>query len=322
MTALERVGDGTTPETARSHVAILMAVFNGARFLQAQLDSLEAQTHRDWSLHVSDDGSSDDSLALIRDFAERTGRAVTIRQGPSQGYARNFLSLLDATPAEADFVAFCDQDDVWLPEKLSRALDALSQQPADRPALYGTRFWIWFAETGTRRLSQPRPRPTVFRNALAQNFAGGNTMVFNRAALAVAIRTRSAAAGVVSHDWWLYQIVTGVGGVAIHDPEPTILYRQHRSNQIGANDGTRARMVRLRQVLAGRYAQWNASNIAALRAVERDLTDDNRAVLALFEGLRRRGPLGRLSGLHRSGVYRQSLHGTIALWIAAILRRL
>jgi glycosyltransferase involved in cell wall biosynthesis len=309
-------------DSSQPGIAILMALYNGAPFVEEQLLSLDTQTHRNWTLHVSDDGSFDNGTQIINRFANRTARLIDIRQGPGRGYARNFLSLLDA-PAPSDrHVAFCDQDDVWLPEKLERAVAALSAVPANVPALYGSRSWIWFAGRQEQRLSQHRPRPTGFRHALAQNFAGGNTMVFNRTALELALQARDAAQGVVSHDWWLYQLVTGAGGVAIYDPVPSIHYRQHLRNQIGANEGARAGLIRLQQVFAGRYAEWNEGNIAALQAVAHLLTEENRTVLACFADLRRRGVTGRLAGLRRSGVYRQSLKGNCALWLAALLGRM
>ena len=309
-------GDNSQP------VAILMTLFDGAPHVEEQLESLHRQTYRNWTLHVSDDGSRDDGPDRVRAFALRTGHEVRLYRGPGAGYASNFLSLLDAPDDRDGYAAFCDHDDIWLPDKLARAVSALADHPSDRPALYGARTWIWTPDTDARRLSQPRPRPTGFRNALAQNYAGGNTMVFNRAAIDLARRARDAAAGIVSHDWWLYQIVTGGGGTAIFDPEPALLYRQHHRNQIGANDGARAGLARLRHVFAGRYANWNDANLAALDGASNLLTEDSRKVLSHFAACRSRNPARRLVALYRSGLYRQSLRGTLALWAAALFGKL
>lgn len=305
-------------------VAILLTLHDGAEWVAAQLDSLAAQRHEDWTLHVGDDASRDAGPQIVRDFAARVRQPVELLPGPNRGHVRNFLALLDRPGEDAAFVAFCDQDDIWFPDKLTRALAALRALPEDVPALYGARTLNWYPDSGEKRPSQDRPRPTGFRNALTQNFAGGNTMVMNRAAFAILRRAAAvpAAGDVVSHDWWTYQIVTGAGGVALYDPAPVLLYRQHRRNQIGANDSARARAIRLRQVMSGRYRDWNDRNLAALSGAAGLLTPENRAALDRFAAARGAVLPLRLARLRGCGVYRQSRAGTIALWVAAVLGRL
>lgn len=107
---------------ALPRITILLCTFNGARFLAAQLASIEQQTHSNWRLIVSNDGSTDDTLTIIRHFADRVCQPVEIRHGPGRGAAANFLSLATDPEIDGDLFAFCDQDDVWHPAKLSRAL--------------------------------------------------------------------------------------------------------------------------------------------------------------------------------------------------------
>ncbi|WP_156118056.1 glycosyltransferase [Paracoccus sp. PAMC 22219] len=107
------------------HVVILMATWQGAPHLGTQLDSIAAQTHADWSLVVSDDGSTDRTRQIVERFAaDRPTGQVRLVDGPRAGATRNFLSLLDHVPPDA-LAAFCDQDDQWLPHKLARAVAAL-----------------------------------------------------------------------------------------------------------------------------------------------------------------------------------------------------
>lgn len=121
----------TAPRTG--HVAILMATRNGAEFLRAQLDSLAAQDHDDWSLWIGDDGSTDATRAIVEAFAHsHPQRTVSLRDGPRRGSMANFLSLLCAPDIRADFFALADQDDVWLPVRLSRASPPAPQQMAQR----------------------------------------------------------------------------------------------------------------------------------------------------------------------------------------------
>lgn len=315
-----QTGDAIKPP----HVAVLMAVYNGARTLPAQLESLAAQDHANWSVLASDDGSADDSRAVLADFAARDARVRPLR-GPGQGACANFMSLLrqadTAWPADS-WLAFCDQDDVWLPDRLSRGMAALTALPEDRPALYCSRTWITNATLSERRLSAPRPRPPSFSNALVQNVAAGNTILLNAAAARLVKEAAGEVQNVVVHDWWVYQLISGAGGAVVHDDCPTVLYRQHTANEIGANDGTYARLKRIHQLLRGDFRDWNAINITALRRSSHRLTEENRALLEAFATARDAPLLQRLTSLARLHLYRQTRAATIALWIAAVLGRI
>lgn len=304
-------------------IVILLATWNGAANLQAQLDSFCRQTCRPDLLIVSDDGSRDDTLAILQDFAASDpGFAVELRAGPQRSGAHNFLSLLQAVPDDADLVAFSDQDDVWLPDKTARGIRLLGRVPGGTPALLGGRTYVCDAALHNQRMSPLPRRATGFRHALVQNFAGGNTMMLNRAGIALARAAAAEAGRVVAHDWWLYQLISGAGGMVIYDEVPLLLYRQHGANQIGANSGFAAKMRRLRWMLRGRFRRWNAINLAALSASAHRLTPENREVLADFARLQRAGLVERLAILRRLGLYRQGLEGTTSLWLAAVLGRI
>ena len=112
---------------AAEQVAILMGTWNGARFLRAQIESIAAQSHRDWRLVVSDDGSSDLTRAILAAFqAEQGADRVEIREGPRRGFAANFLSLAGDPAIRADAYAFADQDDLWHEDRLARGLARLA----------------------------------------------------------------------------------------------------------------------------------------------------------------------------------------------------
>lgn len=306
-------------------VAILMAVYQGGDNLPAQLDSFARQDHAGWHLLASDDGSRDAGPAILRAFA--ADHPVTLLRGPGQGSAPNFLSLIrasaDHAPAGA-WLAFSDQDDVWLPDRLSRGIAALS--PLEGPALFCSRTWVTDAALKGRRLSAPRPRPPGFANALVQNIVAGNTILVNAegAALlrAAAADLVAAGRGVLMHDWWIYQVMTGAGGRVVHDDRPTLLYRQHEANEVGANDSAQAKAKRLWKLLRGDFRAWNTINIAALRTSGHRLTPENRAVLEAFARGRDGGPGARLATVRRLGLYRQSRASTWALWLSAALKRM
>src|SRR5258708_3964459 len=121
-------------------VTILLCTLNGERFLPEQLASLQKQTFKNWRLIASDDGSSDRTKSILHAFQKsfEPGK-VEIMDGPRRGAPANFLFLACAENLVSDFYAFCDQDDIWEPDKLARAVDLLKKVGPDIPALYGSR---------------------------------------------------------------------------------------------------------------------------------------------------------------------------------------
>lgn len=307
---------------AQDHVVILLALFNGAKTLGAQLESIGKQTHQNWSLIISDDGSSDEWRPHVEDFeTEHVGKSWIVN-GPQKGSTQNFLELIQLAGPMAPFAALCDQDDSWLPPKLQRALCVLNDVPSETPALYASPTFICDKDLAPLRRSKKFRRPPSFANALVQSIAGGNTMVLNRAALDLVQETARHAAHVQAHDWWIYQLVSGAGGVVKYDQMPLVLYRQHGRNQVGANDTILASFRRLYGLLGGRFKRWNAQNIHALEAVNHWLTPEARQTLANFNTATTSAFLPRLSALRQAGLYRQTLRGQIALWVATLINKL
>ena len=239
-------------DLADSPVTILLASFNGARFIAAQLDSIACQSHKNWRLIVSDDGSCDATCEIVRRFQKRfpVGQ-VQLVEGPKCGIAaENFLSLLRRAPE--GYVAFCDQDDVWFKERLARGMRALHRLGPEALGLYGSRTLVTDANLAPLGRSPLLRRPKMFENALVQNFAGGNTMLATPAAGRLLSELAQHTGEVVAHDWWTYMVISACGGTVLYDPEPTIYYRQHGGNLVGANLGVWGHLRRFRRLLAGR----------------------------------------------------------------------
>lgn len=193
-------------------VAILLCTYHGQHYLAEQLDSFQAQSHSNWEVWASDDGSEDDTHAILEAYRQKwpEGR-LSIHLGPAEGFAANFLSLTCKADIDADYYAYSDQDDIWEPDHLSRALDWLKTVPANVPALYSSRTRYIFENGFDLGFSTLFKRLPSFRNALVQSIAGANTMVFNRAARLLLRKTPSQLE-IVFHDWWAYMLVSGCDG--------------------------------------------------------------------------------------------------------------
>lgn len=312
--------DVSPPASCLSRVAILMCTYQGASFLAEQLESIERQTLADWVLHVSDDGSRDATLPLLEAFRNRHGGRVVLWQGPQRGFAANFMSLLHNPHIQAQYFAFCDQDDIWFPDKLERSVDALERLSGNGARLYGSRTQLIDMEGHDIGLSPLFQRLPGFGNALVQSIAGGNTMLLNDAARQLLTRV-PVEMPVVSHDWLAYLLVTGSGGQVVYDRQPTLLYRQHAGNLIGSNLGVMARISRIRRLLSGSFREWTSSNIRILEQCSDVLCADSRQRFELFCSARDSGLVQRLRLLLGAGVYRQTIMGSIGLMVAAVLNR-
>ena len=216
-------------------VAILLSTYEGERFLVPQLHSLLSQTHRDWVLYWRDDGSRDGTKRVMRDFLSRLSpdRAVVLDENVRVGATESYMRLLRRAHADGNLaMAFADQDDVWLPEKLSRGVAELATVPEETPALYFARQVLVDARLRRIAMSYRVRRPPGFPASLTQNLATGCTVLMNRAAMGLVAESPAPAGSL--HDWWSYIVVSAHDGRLIADNEPTVLYRQHDSNTIGA----------------------------------------------------------------------------------------
>ena len=302
-------------------ICILMSTYNGEKFLTEQLQSIEDQTHKNWRLVISDDGSSDNTLVIAKQFQQKWGNdRLEIRQGPQQGFCQNFLSMACDSDIRADLYAFSDQDDVWMKDKLARAVAYFeASNESQLPRAYGSRTQIVDEALNPLGFSPEFTLPRSFRNALVQSISGGNTQVFNQATKQ--LFEQAGSQKVVSHDWWLYQIVKGAGGTFYYDQNPTLLYRQHSNSIVGANSTLIAKVDRFFYVLNGRFENWNTINYTALCNIRHLLTKDSQDILDIFGTFRGARFKDRIRLLEVCGLYRQTWQGTFSLWLATIINK-
>jgi glycosyltransferase involved in cell wall biosynthesis len=223
-------------------IAVVLSTYNGEKWLPALLASLAAQSRRPNILVWRDDGSSDRSLLIVADWCRNEKIAMLRLGGANLGAAQSFLTAISAATS-ADIILLADQDDVWLETKIARAVAGLPHGPGAAPALYAARQRIVDARLAPIRDSRI-PRHVGIRSAVCESVLTGCTMAINRPLAALVLRGWPLS--LPMHDWWLYLLASATGTV-VFDPEPTILYRQHGANVIGAKvSGLAAIAARLR----------------------------------------------------------------------------
>lgn len=221
-------------------VDIICATYDGALFLPAFLRSLDGQTHREWRLWVRDDGSTDDTVSLLRARSAADARIHVIAgDGTRLGAARSFNRLLASLPPDTAYVMCADQDDVWFADKIERTLAAMlrteKQHGADRPILVHTDLVVVDAQLRVIDASfwayaGIDPEPVTLRRVAVRNVATGATIMLNRALREL---VGDPPGDAYFHDWW-YACVASAFGQVVALREPTMLYRQHGGNAVGA----------------------------------------------------------------------------------------
>lgn len=225
-------------------IAILMATFNGEKYLAEQIDSLLAQTYQDWHLYIHDDGSKDKTIDIINAYIGKYPDRITLLEYPSQGSAcRNFLSMLERV--EAPYYMFCDQDDIWISDKIEKSMQAIQtveKRYGDIPVVVHTDLRIIDCNKNILRESffnfaNIHPERIKHYQEYVQNVVTGSTMLFNRKARASSLRVSACSATM--HDAWVTLRAVADGGVRFTIFEPLVCYRQHAENVLGAQDGRR-----------------------------------------------------------------------------------
>lgn len=298
-------------------IAVLLATFNGAAYLDAQLVSILWQRDVEVDIIARDDGSSDGTPELLSKWQRRHPERLRILSngGISTGSANgNFFAIWKAVDfGEYDYVALSDQDDVWTPGKLARAVERMSMERAEG---YSSDLVAYDA---SRNISWVLHKAGVYAefDYLFQGGSAGCTYLLTRHAAQVVARVVSGVSGFcedASHDWIIYAICRSRGLPWVRDAAAEILYRQHDGNQYGARRGLVGALAKLRQT----RSHWYRNHIMWLRNVVAGSREESR----VFDAVRRRSMkdrwwlIGNARRFRRSAPFVWQLRIAIALgWL-------
>lgn len=211
----------------REKVQILMSTYNGEKFLKEQLESLLRQTYQNLEILVRDDGSKDGTCEILREYEKKYSN-VHVYLEDNVGVTKSFFELLKKS--DADYIAFSDQDDVWLEEKVEKAVEKL--KTLEEPALYCSNKILVDSELNIIAENNHKKLIPGFENAVVECICTGCTSMMNRS-LAENIKEHIPKRAII-HDWWCYLVASYLGKV-IFDDNSYIWYRQHGGNVIGAS---------------------------------------------------------------------------------------
>lgn len=322
---------------SEGRVAILMATYNGEEFIEEQIRSIRSQTFGDWDLLVSDDGSSDATLSIVSKCANEDCRIRIVPSLNKLGTASgNFMGLVDRARSY-EYVFFCDQDDVWYPDKVERELSTLKRAENDfsqsMPVLVFTDSRVvdrnlepmQSSFVGTLGFSAEKIN---FAQLAISNVAQGCTIAMN-ASLVSLLRQFEFNSDIGLHDWWA-MILAKAFGAAVYISEPTMDYRQHGKNVVGATDSSMlswlTHIAKSPNSLFGwrERAKQDASDaIRFAQSVElqigSEIAQDKKLALADVSQLPKNNLLGRIGTIFKYGlVNRGDLHKDV-YWLYGLL---
>lgn len=261
-------------------VAVVMSTYNGERYLEEQVRSILAQEGVDVRLIVRDDGSSDGTVALLREWEQEGKLELVI--GENLGVVGSFLELVRiATERSYAYVSLSDQDDVWHADKLSRAVSLLSQRNQDEALLYCSEYTYCdqnLNQTGRSHLCRIG---FTLETMLYENMTSGNTIVINHE-LARRV-TEVGPDGVYTHDWWLSLVASAIGEL-VYDDFSSLEYRRLEDNASPSGRGVGAIVTnRIKRFVKGGELKQVTGQIVKLdSAFGEELTPEKKVVVGRF----------------------------------------
>lgn len=302
-------------------VCILLSTYNGEEYVRNLLDSVILQDYPDIRILIRDDGSTDRTCDILKEYAGEY-RQIEVITGNNIGVVASFFELLRRVPKKDEFAAFCDQDDIWEKDKVSRGINILKSRVTNGAGMYCGRLKIVSESLEIISLSDIPGRGPSFQNALVENIATGCTILLNGEAMKLVLKRLPNPKNVCMHDWWVYQLISAFG-VVVFDDQPRIMYRQHEMNVVGYSSCFELWWSRVTRFFGGgnrRVIRSQAKEL--LKTFGEFMPLRNRKILESFlAGAASRSLFYRIRYAVVADVYRQTLLDNILLRVLLIINR-
>ncbi|MBU7530826.1 MULTISPECIES: glycosyltransferase [Lactiplantibacillus] len=256
-------------------VSVLLSTYNGECFLEEQIESVLSQVGVKVHLFIRDDGSSDSTKNIVRKFAEKDPR-ITVFLEHNLGYTRSFFSLCRLAKNTADYYAFCDQDDVWLPDKLISAIKQLGKGN-NKYKLYFSGLTLVDKDLKKLGEKQYNLQDINFGHAMIRSSVAGCTMVFNNNLNNLSISTNNINQ-LAGHDSWIYRLNLAIGGKTVYDSHSYIYFRRYETNTTSSGKITLKRILKEINLSREESLKYNTSRILA-GEFKKYLREDNEVLV-------------------------------------------
>lgn len=298
-------------------VSVLIATYNGAEYIAEQIESVLKQTYKNIICYIHDDGSSDETKRIIENYAKDYPKIIQVINAPKCGGAKkNFMFLLTCTKEK--YVAFCDQDDVWSPNKIqSLLLEMKRTERKDRPCLVFSDLKVVDKELNVisesyYKFAGKNPERTYYKQILIQNFVPGCTMMINREAVKLSLKY-SNLENIFMHDWWIISLVSLLGDIS-RVKESLVMYRQHGDNSIGADKKLDfvTFLVHAYETIFGNHKEKIMQRIYISRNMAKELYQlpgvnyDDRCFLEEFSNIGKRDKISRIKFYKDNKLFRNN----------------
>lgn len=236
-------------------VAVFLATYNGQKYLKEQIDSILSQNNVHVDIYCNDDGSSDDTFKIIKEYQSSNKNFFVVNTIKNSGSAGlNFYSMILLSDAEYDYYAFSDQDDIWMKSKLDIACQKLTIDKADGYSANHIAFW------GDKKQKIYKNHSQTQFDYMFESAGAGCTYVLTKR-LFIDLRdfidkNQESVTKVFKHDWFIYAFARSNNYKWFLDNEFTLMYRQHDKNETGVNSGgLRSFLIRLKNIKSGWFIQ-------------------------------------------------------------------
>ena len=293
-------------------VNILMSTYNGQQFLAEQIRSIQEQSYTDWTLFIRDDGSSDNTKEILKDFERQDSRIHLIDSDKSDnlGVIKSFHKLVNHD--RADYYFFSDQDDVWLPNKLELSLKEAQNYPADLPLMVYMDLKVVNQDleimTESMVKSQSHHANTELVQELTENTVTGGVAMINHALAEMWQETDD----ILMHDWYLALLASAFGNLVFID-QPGELYRQHSDNVLGARTLSKRfkKWIRPHILFAVYWDLIKNSQKQARHLLQMPLSQSNRELIEAFVTIMDKPMLERFRILRKYGLRKNKAFHTL-----------
>ena len=304
-------------------VTVILCTHKYVEYAEQQVISIKNQIKVNIKLVISIDSTEIKTVKMWLNLIEKyfTKDDFYILKGPQKGFSANFINAIIEYEKYSEYIAFSDHDDIWDDNKIFEAVKCIRNFEDDKlPVLYGSRTKYINENNKFITFSEIMQKPLTLKNALVQCFAGGNTMVFNKNLCSII--KKIGFVNVKSHDWWLYIIISAVNGKIIFDKNSYTSYRQHKNNISGGNKGIYNALARIKALLSGDYRAWNKKNLYYLIENKKIIDEENIRIINDFIKVQDGNFFQRFFYFFKSGIYRQSILGNIAIFIFSLLKKI